>query len=59
MTVASESRRMRHHTEQRMASALPDADKSGLGALLRRLAVAGLLLAGLTLLASAALAIPR
>jgi hypothetical protein len=44
---------MRHSTDPLVLS---EANKSSLGSLLRRLALAGLLLAGLTLLASAALA---
>jgi hypothetical protein len=55
MTVASERGRMRQSTDH-LVSGLPDTSKSSLGSLLRRLALAGLLLAGLTLLASAALA---
>ena len=58
MRVASLPRRMRHSTDH-LAPGLPDTAKSSLGALLRRLALAGLLLAGLTLLASAALAALR
>jgi hypothetical protein len=46
---------MRQSTDH-LVSGLPDTSKSSLGSLLRRLALAGLLLAGLTLLASAALA---
>jgi hypothetical protein len=49
---------MRQSTDH-FATGLPDTEKSSLGSLLRRLAVAGLLLAGLTLLASAALAAVR
>jgi hypothetical protein len=59
MTVAFHSARMRRPTDPPLAPGLPATDGSGFGALLRRLAIAGLLLAGLTLLASAALALPR
>lgn len=58
MTVASLWRRMRHSTDH-LVPGLPETAKSSLGSLLRRLALAGLLLAGLTLLASAALAVVR
>jgi hypothetical protein len=50
---------MRESTDHQILSGLPTTSRSGLGSLLRRLAVAGLLLAGLTLLASAALATLR
>jgi hypothetical protein len=50
---------MRHPADQPLAAGLPGPAGSGLRSLLRRLAIAGLLLAGLTLLASAALAIQR
>jgi hypothetical protein len=50
---------MRQPTDRSLASSLAAPAESTLVGLLRRLAVAGLLLAGLTVLASIALAVDR